>query len=165
METKSTTGIRYLHKDYRDKYGNDYIVRHSIRGKNFVVWRGNDFETGKKIAEEISWIIACGNGKFLYWYDNERLDYLASIGTNDGSIKSKWNNIIGKQIGKYKVLRIVKQGKTLRDSEIEVECTLCGTKFKALYKNIYAFKYVDTNNCYKHKGVIKHGNKSKGMQK
>lgn len=144
----STTGVKYLHIDYRDKYGNDYIVRHNVKGKNFVVWRGNSFELGKQIAEEVAWIVAEGNAAFLDWYDNRRLDYLASIGTNDGSIKSKWQRIIGQNFGIYKVLRIVEEGPTLRLSKLEVQCRKCKTKKIMLYKTAYEYKNSGATYCF-----------------
>lgn len=148
MKANNTTGVKYLHIDYRDRYGNNYIVRYHINGKSFVVWRGNSFELGKEIAEEVAWKIAEGNSEFLDWYDNERLDYLASIGTNDGSIKTKWNNIIGKIYGPYKITKIVKEGPELRLTEVEVQCTKCGTKKTALYKTIYSYKDRDIKYCH-----------------
>lgn len=149
MKANNTTGVRYLHIDYKDKYGNKYIVRYSIKGKSFVVWRGNDFNLGKEIAEEVAWKVAEGNAMFLSWYDNERLDYLASLGTNDGSIKTKWNKIIGKVFGPYKIIRIVEEGPELKESKVEVKCTNCGRTKITYYKNICVYKYKDMKYCIK----------------
>jgi len=148
MKANNTTGIRYLHIDYKDKYGNKYIVRHHISGKSFVVWRGNDFDLGKEIAEEVAWKVAEGNAVFLDWYDNERLEYLASIGTNDGSIKTKWNRILGKQFGPYKIIGIEEEGPELRETKVKVVCTKCGTKKVALYKTIFAYKNRNIKYCH-----------------
>lgn len=149
MKANNTTGVKYLHKDYRDKYGNDYIVRCNICGKTFIVWRGNDFNLGKQVAEEVAWKMADSNASFVDWYDNERLDFLASIGTNDGSIKTKWHNIIGKKFGPHVITKIVKEGPTLRETEVEIKCTNCGNTKITLYKNVCMFKYTDTKKCRK----------------
>lgn len=149
MKANNKTGIKYLHIDYRDKYGNSYIVRHSIQNKSFVVWRGNDLELGKIIAEEVAWKVAEGNAEFLNWYDYERLEYLASLGTNDGSIKTKWNRIIGKQYGTYKIIRIVEEGPELRETKVEVKCTKCGYRKIIYYKQAQSYGKAEVKYCKK----------------
>lgn len=161
MKANNTTGVKYLHIDYKDKYGNNYIVRYNISGKSFVVWRGNDFNLGKTIAEEVAWVIAAGNAEFLNWYDNERLEYLASLGTNDGSIKTKWNRIIGKRFGPYKIISIVEQGPELRESKVKVKCVKCGTEKVVLYKTVCAYKYQEITYCHSCDPFIKHKERSK----
>lgn len=148
MKANNATGVRYLHIDYKDKYGNKYIVRYHVKGKSFVVWRGNDFELGKKIAEEVAWKIAEGNAEFLDWYDNERLDYLASLGTNDGSIKTKWNRVIGRKYGPFVITKLVEEGPVLRESKVEVQCTKCGHKKVTLYKQVQGYIGREIKYCH-----------------
>lgn len=78
--SNSSTGVKYLHIDYYKKHGHKYIVRVTISGKHFVVWTGNEFEIGEKVAEKVQILISKSINEFIDWYDNEREDWLKENG-------------------------------------------------------------------------------------
>ena len=49
----SSTGVKYLNVNYRNRWGYLYHVSVNIKNKQFTVWRGNDINTGKVIAEKV----------------------------------------------------------------------------------------------------------------
>lgn len=67
----STTGVKYLSIDNYSKFGNIYVVRVIISGKHFVVWKGNDENVGKKVANKVQELMNISKAKFLEWYDYE----------------------------------------------------------------------------------------------
>ena len=70
-ELKSETGIKYLNVDNYSKYGHRYVVRVIIKGKHFVVWKGNDLDVGKRVAEKVQELMSISKVTFLDWYDND----------------------------------------------------------------------------------------------
>lgn len=76
---KSTTGIQYLHIDYRQKYGHKYIVRVNIASKHLVVWAGNNKDIGIKIALKVQELMDKGKSVFLDWYDNDKEEWLDNL--------------------------------------------------------------------------------------
>lgn len=68
--------IKYLNIDNKKKFGHDFIVRVIISGKHFVVWTGNDFETGKMVANKVQKLMSKSKSEFLEWYDNNREEWL-----------------------------------------------------------------------------------------
>lgn len=80
MNRKTTTGVKYLNIDHRSKYGHNYIVRVYISSKYFVVWTGNNFEIGEKVAKKVQQLISVSLTHFLVWYDYEREEWLKKNG-------------------------------------------------------------------------------------
>lgn len=146
MSTK-TTGTKYLHIDYRSRFGNDYVVRVKIAGKTFIVWRGNDEEKGKQVANEVEWKMAEGEASFLEWYDYDRFDFFESIGTNSGAGRDRWDYYIGKRYGPYEILEVIPGHSTLRESKVKVACTNCGLVKIMDYKTITNYNNLNVKHC------------------
>ena len=83
--SNSTTGIKYLNVDSYKKFGRGYVVRVQIVKKYFIVWRGNNFEIGKKVARKVQELMSKSPGAFAYWYDYEREDWLIKNGYKDAN--------------------------------------------------------------------------------
>lgn len=77
---KSETGVKYLNIDNYSKYGHNYVVRVIIKGKHFVVWKGNDLDVGKKVANKVQELMSISKAKFLDWYDNDAERWLEENG-------------------------------------------------------------------------------------
>lgn len=71
MGLNSETGIKYLNVDNYSKYGHAYVVRIIIKGKHFVVWKGNNKDIGIKVAKKVQDLISISKAAFLDWYDND----------------------------------------------------------------------------------------------
>lgn len=71
MGLNSETGIKYLNVDNYSKYGHCYVVRIIIKGKHFVVWKGNNKDIGIKVAKKVQDLISISKAAFLDWYDND----------------------------------------------------------------------------------------------
>ena len=80
IDSDNTTGVKFLHIDNYSKYGNKYIVRIYVKGKIFVVWRGNSIEVGKRVVKEMVRHLRKSDAKFIDWYDNEREEWLERYG-------------------------------------------------------------------------------------
>jgi hypothetical protein len=80
IDSDNATGVKYLHIDNYSKYGNKYIVRLYVKGKVFVVWRGNSIEVGKRVVKEMVRHLRKSDAKFIDWYDNEREEWLEKYG-------------------------------------------------------------------------------------
>lgn len=76
IKSNNITGIKYLHIDNYAKYGNLYVVRLYVKGKVFVVWRGNEINIGKEVVKEMLKYLRKSDGAFIDWYDNKRKDWL-----------------------------------------------------------------------------------------
>lgn len=74
--SNNTTGVKYLHLDNYSKYGNKYVIRVYVKGKVFVVWRGNDKNIGKKVVKEMVKYLNKSDAHFIHWYDNKREEWL-----------------------------------------------------------------------------------------
>lgn len=81
------TKIRYLNINYRNRWGLLYYVAVSIRKKQFVVWRGNDIEIGKKVAEKVQELMSISRAEFLSWYDYDREEWLLKNGYQNANRK------------------------------------------------------------------------------
>ena len=146
---KEKTGVKYLNIDRRSKYGHNYVVRVSLKGKVFYVWRGNDFEIGKQIAEEVEWKLAEGEAKFLEWYDYDRESFIEGLGSNTGIGKDRWDYYIGKQYGPYVILEIVDpdNAKELMKANVKVVCSSCGLIKTMPYKTIANYNKLGIKHC------------------
>lgn len=82
------TGIRYLNINYQKKWNCKYHVSVSINRKQFTVWRGDDFDVGKKVAKKVQFLMSYGRAKFLEWYDYDREQWLEDL------VRSKDTSII-----------------------------------------------------------------------
>lgn len=80
IDSDNVTGVKYLHIDNYSKYGNKYIVRIYVKGKVFVVWRGDSVEIGKRVVKEMVRHLRKSDAKFIDWYDNEREEWLERYG-------------------------------------------------------------------------------------
>lgn len=83
----STTGVKYLNVDYHKKFNCGYNVRVTISGKRLVVWTGNEFEIGEKVAKEVQRLMSISKAEFLKWYDNDREEWLVKNGYKDANSK------------------------------------------------------------------------------
>ena len=86
IESNNVTGVKYLHIDNYSKYGNKYIIRVYVKGKVFIVWRGNSINgrgnsinVGKRVVKEMVKHLKT-DAKFIDWYDNEREEWLEKYG-------------------------------------------------------------------------------------
>lgn len=66
------TGVKYLSIDK----GYGYICRVQKGGKSFVVWTGNDEDTGMKVAKKVQDLMSKGFATFLDWYDYDMEEWL-----------------------------------------------------------------------------------------
>ena len=83
---KPESGVKYLHINYRDRYGpHKYIVEHQIKGKHFVCWKGSDKDIGTKIAKKVKELVDVSNSTFLDWYDYDRQNFIQ--GVENGKIR------------------------------------------------------------------------------
>lgn len=76
----STTGIKYLNVDYRNRFGGYYNVRVNMSGKHLVVWTGNDFSIGEKVAKKVQELMSQSKAEFLNWFDYDREEWLSENG-------------------------------------------------------------------------------------
>lgn len=83
----STTGVKYLNVDYHKKFKHGYNVRVNISGKHFVVWTGDEFEIGEKVAKEVQRLMSISKAEFLEWFDNDREEWLIKNGYKDADSK------------------------------------------------------------------------------
>lgn len=73
------TGVRYLNINHRVKWNCKYHVSITIKGKQFTVWRGDDINFGRKVAEKVQQLMQKGKTAFLDWYDNDKDQWLANL--------------------------------------------------------------------------------------
>ena len=71
--------MKYLNIDNRNKYGHKYVVRHKYKGKNFIVWTGNNKHVGELIALEVAKKVEQGGSDFLEWYDYDREQFIKEL--------------------------------------------------------------------------------------
>lgn len=45
-----------------------------------MVWTGDNFEIGKKVAEKVQELMSISNANFIDWYDNDRERWLIQHG-------------------------------------------------------------------------------------
>ena len=83
----STTGVKYLNVDFQKKFKHGYNVRVIISGKHFVVWTGDDFDIGEKVAKKVQELMSKSKTEFLDWYDNDREEWLIKNGYKDAHSK------------------------------------------------------------------------------
>ena len=83
----STTGVKYLNVDFQKKFKHGYNVRVIISGKRFVVWTGDDFDIGEKVAKKVQELMSKSKTEFLDWYDNDREEWLIKNGYKDADSK------------------------------------------------------------------------------
>lgn len=79
----STTGVKYLNVDYQKKFGHGYNVRVIVSGKHFVVWTGDEFDVGEKVAKKVQELMSKSKAEFLDWFDNDREEWLLKHGYKD----------------------------------------------------------------------------------
>lgn len=80
---------KYLNIDNYSKYGNSYVVRVVIKGKTFIVWRGNDKALGIKIAKKVEKLMDVNPPTFLEWYDYHMDEELKELEREWNRIKTK----------------------------------------------------------------------------
>lgn len=78
--SSSSTGIKYLNVNYRNRWGCLYHVSVNIKNKQFTVWRGNDINAGKVIAKKVQELMNVSKAAFLEWYDYDREEWLKAHG-------------------------------------------------------------------------------------
>lgn len=89
----NTTGIMYLHVDYQKKYKQQYIVRVTISGKHFIVWKGDNFKIGQKVAEKVQRLMRKSKTEFINWYDNDMEEWLIRNGYKNANNKRPRHNL------------------------------------------------------------------------
>lgn len=87
MNSKSTTGVKYLNIDHKSRFGHYYNVRVNISGKHFVVWTGDEFDIGEKVAKEVQKLMSVSKAEFLDWFDNDREEWLIKNGYKNANSK------------------------------------------------------------------------------
>ena len=70
---------KYLHVNRFSTYGSLYVVRVQIKGKNFIVWKGNNYAVGADIAKIVQKHMDIGVSDFLDWYDNKRQKVIEKV--------------------------------------------------------------------------------------
>ena len=76
----SSTGVKYLNVNYRNRWGYLYNVSVNIKNKQFTVWRGNNIDVGKVIAKKVQELMNVSKATFLEWYDYDREEWLKTHG-------------------------------------------------------------------------------------
>lgn len=87
----STTDVKYLNVDYQKKFKHKYNVRVTISGKRFIVWRGDDFDVGEKVAKKVQELISQSKAEFIDWFDNDREEWLVKNGYQNADSKRPRN--------------------------------------------------------------------------